>query len=160
VAPSSWWRRSSFSTTSLIPPLGTFSRPFQLFVPPAPSSHASVSCFLLFCLRHPGEGPPQDDVDLTPAPATPSSSSSVSMHANGKRVKVEMGTHDGRGDNTKPWFGCIFSSCGVTKKCVMWVEGRGQNQSGKSTGGMFRWTHHRWRRLSNHDPGERRPTDT
>ena len=45
------------------------------------------------------------------------------MHANGKRVKVEMGTHDGRGDNTKPWFGHIFSSCGVTKKYVTWVEG-------------------------------------
>ena len=45
------------------------------------------------------------------------------MHTDGKRVKVEMGTHDGRGDNTKPWFGHIFSSCGVTKKYVTWVEG-------------------------------------
>jgi len=45
------------------------------------------------------------------------------MHANGKRVKVEMGTLDGRGDNTKPWFGHIHSSCGLTKKYVIWVEG-------------------------------------
>jgi hypothetical protein len=45
------------------------------------------------------------------------------MHANGKRVKVEMGTLDGRGDNTKPWFGHMHSSCGLTKKYVIWVEG-------------------------------------
>jgi hypothetical protein len=60
-------------------------------------------------------------IDVVRTPTTPSPS--VLMRASGKRVKVEMGTLDGRGDNTKPWFGHVHSSCGLAKKHVIWVEG-------------------------------------
>jgi hypothetical protein len=43
--------------------LGHVYTPLSLHVSSAPSSRASVSYFLLFHLRHTGEGPPQDGQD-------------------------------------------------------------------------------------------------
>ena len=75
-------------------------------------------CFLFsyfFYLRYPGEGPPQDGQDgenLTPKTPVRKALHVYGMHANGKRVRIEMGTGAGSfGDNTKPFFGYIKSSC-------------------------------------------------
>ena len=91
--------------------------PFDFTFPP-PRRPVHLFLIFLFCyLRYPGEGPPQDgqdgEVSVNLTPKTPVRKLHVyGMHANGKRVRIEMGTGAGSfGDNTKPFFGYIKSSC-------------------------------------------------